>query len=84
MVSRLGTETSPSSGVSSTDDYAKQGGFARAVGADQADLVAGVQLKGGVNEACRTACGYSRQRSNPKLADAAKLPCDGLRGKGRG
>ena len=32
------------------DDHAKQGGFAGAVGADQADLVAGVQLKGGVNE----------------------------------
>jgi hypothetical protein len=32
------------------DDHAKQGGLAGAVGADQADLVAGIQLKGGVNE----------------------------------
>src|ERR1017187_1524372 len=33
-----------------TDHHAEEGGFAGAVGADQADLLAGVQLKGSVNE----------------------------------
>ena len=32
------------------DDHAEQRGLAGAVGADQADLLAGVQLKGGVDE----------------------------------
>ncbi len=32
------------------DDHAEEGGLAGAVGADQADLLAGVQLKGSVDE----------------------------------
>ena len=39
--------------------HAEERGLAGAVGADQADLFAGVQLKGSVDEnqaACRTAC----------------------------
>ena len=50
MVSFLGTETSPSSGVFLADDHAEERGLAGAVGADQADLLAGVQLKGSVDE----------------------------------
>ena len=50
MVSRLGTETSPSSGDFFADHHAEERGFAGAVGADQADLLAGVQLKRGVDE----------------------------------
>ena len=59
MVSFFGTETSPSSGDFLADHHAEERGLAGAVGADQADLLAGVQLKGGVDEdqaACRTAC----------------------------
>ncbi len=37
-------------GVFLADDHAEERGLAGAVGADQADLLAGVQLKGGVDE----------------------------------
>ena len=50
MVSFLGTETSPSSGDFFADDHAEERGLAGAVGSDEADLFAGVQLKGGVDE----------------------------------
>ena len=49
------------------DDHAEERRLAGAVGSDQADLLAGVQLKGSVDEdqaACRTACGCWRKKSS--------------------
>ena len=50
MVSFLGTETFAFVGRFLADDHAEEGGLAGAVGADEADLLAGVELEGGVDE----------------------------------
>ena len=50
MVSFFGTDTSPSSGGLLAGDHAEERGLARAVRADQADLLAGIELEGGVDE----------------------------------
>ena len=46
----LGNRDSAFVGVFFADDHAEERGLAGAVGADQADLFAGVQLEGGVDE----------------------------------
>jgi hypothetical protein len=50
MVSFFGTETSPSSGDSSPTTMRKSVVLPEPFGPDQADLLAGVQLEGGVDE----------------------------------
>ena len=50
MVSFFGTDTSPSSGDLLADDHPEQRGLAGAVGADEADLLAGIELKRRVDE----------------------------------
>ena len=50
MVSFFGTDTSPSSGHLLADDHPEERRLARAVGADEADLFAGIELEGGVDE----------------------------------
>ena len=50
MVSFFGNRDFAFVGVFLADDHAEERGLAGAVGTDQADLLAGVQLKGGVDE----------------------------------
>ena len=51
MVSFFGTDTSPSSALLA-DDHAEERGLAGAVRADEADLLAGIELERGVDEGC--------------------------------
>ena len=50
MLSRRGTETSPVVGGLLADDQAEHGGLAGAVGPDQPDLLAGIELERGLDE----------------------------------
>ncbi len=50
MVSFFGTVTSPSSGAFFAGDHPEDGGLAGAVGADEADLFAGIELERRVHE----------------------------------
>ena len=50
MVSFFGTVTSPSSGAFFAGDHPEDGGLAGAVGSDQADLFARVELERRVDE----------------------------------
>ena len=62
------------------DDHAEERGLAGAVGADQADLLAGVQLKGGVDEnqllAVLLVDAGERNHRNTKLAEWANRASD--------